>query len=495
MTWRKRYGTAGIAATALLFGCTADFTGLVTTTDFLETGRTLSFFEAFQVDPQSEDSAGPQFVAAADLNNDGLTDLVSAWNQSQPVQVHIQQRPVTGTIRFETTTLAGSVPVVSVAGLAVDDFDQDGHTDIAVLVKESLTEGAACLDSEQPDAGLSGMILLYLGPDDPTEVNQPLSWIETPVGSSLLQGAGTGETPETGGFTAMAAGDMDEDGDTDLVVAWNSACGGGTTDVVIFTNGGAGAVRDGSWTGTLLPDPFPQGSAIKDVALGDLDGDGDLDVVATFPDAPTMNVRWYRNPTVDVPDEVHVSDLGWAVGTVAQIPTGADVLDTGDIDGDGRVDVLVRSTNGKLIQWMRGPEQPTTDPIRQIPWQVYTVSEFTDRTPDAIRLGDLDGDGFPEVIASAAGALLWFAPQPTATVFDQWEEVLIVDDGTGAQGEAPATTDPNVQPEEVVGATLINNVIVADLDGDGSNDIVATLDRAGLSGLTNDALAWFRNLQ
>ena len=47
--------------------------------------------------------------------------------------------------------------------------------------------------------------------------------------------------------------------------------------------------------------------------------------------------------------------------------------------------------------------------------------------------------------------------------------------------------------EEVRGGTLINTILVVDLDGDGANDLVTTLDRDGLSGLSNDALAWFRN--
>ena len=53
-------------------------------------------------------------------------------------------------------------------------------------------------------------------------------------------------------------------------------------------------------------------------------------------------------------------------------------------------------------------------------------------------------------------------------------------------------TDPQVAQEAATG-TIINSAIIVDLDGDGANDIVATLDRSGLSGLTNDALVWFRN--
>src|SRR5206468_87804 len=50
---------------------------------------TRSFFTAFQIDPTAEDTAGPKFVAAGDIDQDGLMDLVSGWNQSQPIQIHL----------------------------------------------------------------------------------------------------------------------------------------------------------------------------------------------------------------------------------------------------------------------------------------------------------------------------------------------------------------------------------------------------------------------
>ncbi len=467
--------------------------------DFLTTGKTLSHFTAIQVDPRSEDSAGPQFVTSADLNGDGLLDLVSAWNQSQPVQVHLQ-RPGTSTeFRFETITLAGSIPVIAVAGLAVADFDSDGHADIAVLAKETLKEGPECPDSERPDDGLSGLIVVYLGPSDPAQTNQALAWEEVEIGTSFLQGIGDPlGPPEEGGYTSMKVGDMDEDGDPDVVVAWNSSCGdGGSRDVMLFTNGGPGAVRDGTWIASRIPDPLPQGTAIKDVALADVDRDGDLDIIATLPDAPTMNVRWFRNPSIDVPDDFHISDGSWQVGVVAQIATGADIVQLADIDADGIVDVVMRSTNGKVVQWLKGPEGPITEPLRAIPWQVFTLAEFTERTPAAMAVGDVDFDGIQDVVIAAEGGLALFNVTSASGVFDQWKENLIIDDkpeDTGQDGD-PTTTDPSVAPVEVAGTTVMNSILVTDLDADGSADLIVTLDRSGLSGLTNDALVWFRNTQ
>ena len=125
-----------------------------------------------------------------------------------------------------------------------------------------------------------------------------------------------------------------------------------------------------------------------------------------------------------------------------------------------------------------------------IPWQVYTLAEFKDRAPAAIALGDLNFDGRVELMVSADGALAFFDSQTVASIFNQWAENLIVDDGSG---ESIIETDPNLNAEAVTGGTVINSILVVDLDGDGANDIVATLDRTGLSGLSNDALAWFRN--
>ncbi len=501
----RNYGLAGLTlvstfVVAIFVGCRTDFGGLGATGDFLATGRTLSSFTAIQVDPRSEDSAGPQFVVAEDINGDGFVDLVSAWNQSQPVQIHFQRRTSLGAIRFETVTLAGNVPVVSVAGLGVTDFDLDGRMDIAVLAKETLEAGSACLDSELPQTdGLSGVVLLYLGPDDAALTDEPLAWTEIPVEDSRLEGkfGATGSAPEDGGFTAMRTGDIDGDGDMDILVAWNSDCGGETpvSDVVLFSNNGAAAVRDGSWTGSRIPNTAPIGTTIKDVAVGDIDEDGDLDIVATFPDAGSLNIRWFRNPQIDIQDDYHISDGQWQTGTVGQIATGADVIRIGDIDRDEHLDVVVRSSAGKLIQWLKGPGvQSTTQPLPNLPWQVYTLAEFTQRTPSALALADLNFDGQLEVLASADGAVEWFNSQQAPTVYDQWIENIIIDDEPEASsGNTPPTTDPNVTPTEVAGGTRINTILPVDLDGDGAIDLIATLDRSGLSGISNDALVWFRN--
>ena len=480
----------GAVAAGILVGCRGNYGDAGG--DFLASGRTASFFTALQVDPPSEDSAGPAFVVAEDLNNDGLLDLVTAWNQSQPVQLHLQRRGVGGSFGFETVTLAGSVPAVAVAGLAVTDFDRDGRPDIAVLLKDTLLSDAGCLDSEDPgEGGLNGVLLVYLGPTDAEQANESLSWVEVPVEASRLRGFGTlTGAPEDGGFSAMAVGDVDLDGDQDIVIAWNAQCGDDPAQIVMFTNQGAAAVRDRTWTGLRIPNAVPSGQVIKDVQLGDIDQDGDLDIVATYPSATSMNVRWFRNPTVDAPDEVHISDGSWHVGTVGQVATSADISRLADLDGDGRLDVVVRSSAGGVIQWFKGRgADATTDPLGIIPWQVFSIAEFASRQPDAIALGDLNEDGVTDLVAAAGGGLAWFDTTTAQGVYNQWTEHVIIDD---QNGDIPGT-DPNVDSPESRISTFINSILIVDLDGDGAMDLVTTLDRSGLSGLSNDALVWFRS--
>jgi len=510
---KLRFGrilAAALAAGVPVAGCRLDYSSLfVSDGDFLATGRTSSFFRAVQIDPRSEDSAGPHFVVHGDLDNNGLTDLVTGWNESQPIQIHLQQRDEAGEIRFETTTVGGTIPIAAMADIQLADFDQDGWADIAVMIKiRDLTDVGVA--GPKP---FDGAVMVFFSPADEDDLQNPLAWSEVLLGQSELAGFadGDGTTPDLGGYTDMEIGDIDLDGDLDIVAAFNWAIEDDTSStataeeaaqgrgrVEVFFNPDANGVsrarRGGEWsrykspTTSLLSLEARQ-TTVKDVELVDIDCDNDLDVVVTRPAADSMNVRWIRNPVIRRQTE----PAEWLSGVIGHIFTGADTVEAGDLDQDGIPDVVVRSTQGRVIQWFKGPKTPVIEPPRNLPWQVFTLAEFARRTPQAIALGDLNGDGQLELIVAAGGAVVWFDALSAPSVFDQWTENLIIDDSARGQDVAIPTTDPNAAPIEVSGGTFINSILVVDLDGDGAVDFVATLDRSGLSGLSNDALAWFEN--
>lgn len=496
----RRWPLGWLAATALLVGC-----GLVTplvpdtiTRLFLDGSAGavgMNLFTPVQVDPRSEDSAGPKIITTGDLDGDGLVDIASGWNISNPLQLHFQRR-VDGRVTFETITLAGDTPTRYVADLGIADYDGDGRNDLAVLVKHTgfFAQCRLTGDAAESEDALDGVIIIYFAPDDAADTTNPLAWEDVPLNLSRAAGAGPENlnAPEEAGYTDMEVADINGDGELDLVVAWNAdECEGPVNLIEYFVNPGPDTARQRSaWADVVM---YANAPPVKSLAVFDVDRDGDLDVAFTTPTGGAQNIQWTRNPRIDVPDAFHITDGTWQTGSVGEVRPGADVIVSGDIDGDGIIDIAVRSTEGRVIQWFKGPASPTTTPVRNLPWQVFTIAEFTDRIPEAIALGDIDGDGELELAASAQGAVIWLNPFPGGSVYDQWQERLLIDD-TPQDDPNPALTDPNVDPDEaIVDTTLINHVKVIDLDGDGRLDVLSTLDREGQSGLTNDAIVWFRN--
>ena len=129
-------------------------------------------------------------------------------------------------------------------------------------------------------------------------------------------------------ITGFAGGDMDGDGDIDLVVATD---GSGDEDQVWLNAGG------GAYT-MQLPVPGSRFRSHRLVSLGDVDGDGDLD--ALFGGGGVANYN-PSQPYLALNDGT--GQLGVSAGAVPQT-NGEDthLLELHDFDGDGDLDVLCR---------------------------------------------------------------------------------------------------------------------------------------------------------
>jgi len=555
---------------------------------------TQSFFTAFQIDPVEEDTAGPKFAVAGDVDQDGLLDLVSGWNQSQPIQLHLQRRDPAGKISFRTVTIAGTSPTAVMAGVRLGQIDNDGWLDIVVLVKAAggqtfcpperrpCTTDADCnpacaldpdcviavqcgnivpgvcdnLDDPSPINLLEGEILVYFSPGNAALIPDGDRWQEMTLINPFVddtwihhQFPGRDDVdfneaqtrPELSGFTDLEVVDIDQDGMDDILVALNPAeCKElgqepPTNTVDLWMNPGGDMGRVPQLWGAPPPAGLSRNvplvlmssaSAVKDIAVDDVDGDGDPDVIATFTNALTLNISWRRNPAIPhteggpsgrdeivrgTSDGFRFYANGWESGVrpVGQVDTNADILTIGDVDNDGFNDVIVRSSLGRIIQWFRrpnsqvvAPEFPPADPVPNrfnFPWPVFTLTEFNGLEPQALSAGDITGDGQIEVLTAVGGGVFWFDGTAGDSVFDPWaSNPIIQNDG----GDAGGTTDSQPAPggtgvgvEQVDVSTHINALLVVDLDGDGKNDIVGTLDRRSGAGLSDDRLVWYRNVR
>ncbi|GJQ25557.1 MAG: hypothetical protein HBSAPP02_05890 [Phycisphaerae bacterium] len=405
-------------------------------------------FASRQIDPTLESTAGARVIVAADLNGDGLTDFVSGSAENQPVQIHLRDNAAT--LDFTTFSIAGGAPISTMYDLAVDDFDQDGRLDIAVLVNDT---------GFVPVTGATkrGAVVVLFAPVNAADA---LLWQATTITSTFFLPG------DADGVTDFAVGDFDGVAGPDIVLGSNEqlATPPDLNPIYLYANpGGANARSGNAWVQVQIGADVPQ---FKQLEAADIDADGDLDIVATYPFAKSFNIRWLRNPLIEGGTAAVLAG-NWITRTVGeqrilqqpgdeQVP-GADFVSVGDVDGDGDLDVVSVFAQLDLIQWFENPGASVG--LQTFPWNVYNLGTFkTDVSVTALQLVDLNLDGRLDCFAGASGSMVGY--QPGLDPRDFWTPFTIL--GTNP----PAT---------------IGRCAFADIDGNGLLDIAAPLDRDGVT--------------
>lgn len=225
-------------------------------------------------------------------------------------------------------------------------------------------------------------------------------------------------------------GDFDGDGKTDLVVV-NLA----SASISVF--------RNTSTLGTISFAPKvdfelePYFIALgRYIAIGDLDGDGKLDIAVTNRSLKTVSV--FRNTS--------------SVGTIsfaAKIDYNTDpsnlsnrFIAMGDLDGDGKLEIAVGSSGDTMTILQN------TSTVGTIGFAPY-VSFMAGARHFSIDIGDLDNDGKPDIVlANDFG--------PTLTILRN----------TSTLGVLDFTVSLNYSPLQYIG-----DVSMSDIDGDGKLDL------------------------
>lgn len=258
----------------------------------------------------------PFDVAIGDLNGDGKPDLAVTDYQSDSVSVY-QNKCSVGSISNTSFARVDLATAHYPNGVAIGDLDGDGKADIVVT---SVGNNAI---SVFRNAGVGGNIT----------VNSFVPRVDFSTGTYPI-------------FTAL--GDLDRDGKLDIVT--NNYY---SNSISVFHNeSSAGSITSSS----LARIDYAAGSGPFNVKIGDLDGDGKPDLAAV--DNPINSIIILRNMSPDgsIAYNSFISGASFATGNVPKR------IAIGDLDGDGKPDLIVTNFNDTTVSVFRNTSDSPAPP-------------------------------------------------------------------------------------------------------------------------------------
>jgi len=376
-------------------------------------------------------------MPAGDLDGDGSDDVLvqiykSDYATDSNTEKVIAKRGSDGTHLWEESIITTSPDYGGIWAMPAGDLNGDGADDVIVQLYKSVSATDTHTEKVIAKRGSDGTHL----------------WEESIITTS----------PDYGGIWAMPAGDLNGDGADDVIVQLYKSVSatGKNTEKVIAKRGSDGTHL---WEESITT-TSPDYGGIWAMPAGDLNGDGADDVIVQlYKSVSATGMNTQKVIAKKGSDGTHLWEE--SITTTSPGYGGIWAMPAGDLNGDGANDVIVQlyksvsatSTNTEKVIAKKGSDGTHL-------WE----ESITTTSPDyggiwAMPAGDLNGDGANDVIVQ-----LYKSVSATST---NTEKVIAKkgSDGTHLWEESITTTSPDYG--------WIWAMPAGDLDGDGSNDVLA----------------------
>jgi len=395
------------------------------------------------------DLCNPRDVFSADLDGDGDLDVLSASFEDAKVAWYENM----GGLAFSTQKVI-STKAESVTDIYASDLDNDGDIDVLFATQLNKVgwyqnDGTGNF-SEQILLDTQAIAAWRVYASD-LDNDGDMDVLSTSNGSGRLvwyENDGVGNFSEA--IILLSAeiligtvhtADIDNDGDLDIVSVSQS-----------FLEGLLWLENDGRGNFKRRDIPSSEGDWLLSVRADDLDGDGDIDIIASSIRDEQM-LMWYENdgqgnfleekiiPTEFVFHEEYDLDRTHEIYTI-------------DIDTDGDIDVCYTQPFIDKVVWHENDGRGNFS-------QEHIISIKVD-SPKGIHANDLDGDGDVDILAAI-----------------EYDDKIMLYENDGAE---------NFREESIIisQGESTRHSYASDLDGDGDIDILT-------SSASNNRISWYEN--